>query len=63
MKKLKLALVGVGIAGFATIGSLFLSSTEVKASGEVKCEWNGEHCKNPTKTNYCGCEQGGSGNP
>ena len=61
MEKLKLALIGVSLAGAATIGSLFLSSSEVKASGEVKCEWNGEHCKNPTKTNLCGCEAGGVG--
>ena len=48
------------MAGF---GISYLGASEVEAQGSnFECEWNGEHCKNPTKTNMCGCESGGVGN-
>jgi hypothetical protein len=56
MKKLKLLAIGIGLAGASLIGTSIFATSEAKAEKELKCEWNGEHCKNPTKSNYCGCE-------
>jgi hypothetical protein len=63
MRKLKLFILGIGLAGMAGFGISYLGASEVEAQGSnFECEWNGEHCKNPTKTNMCGCESGGVGN-
>jgi len=57
MKKLKLFVLGIGLVGMTGFGISYFGAAEAEASGGVKCEWNGEHCFNPTKSNYCGCEK------
>lgn len=63
MKKLKLFVLGAGLVGMTGLGIFYFGASEAEAQGNnFECEWNGEHCKNPSRTNMCGCEKEGSGN-
>jgi hypothetical protein len=57
MKKLKLFVLGASLIGMSALGFSYFGASNTEAQGMgVECEWNGQHCKNPTRTNLCGCE-------
>ena|GEM_PF-1113902 len=59
MRKLKLFVVGIGLAGMAGFGISYLGASEAEAqSGIAKCNWNGNDCFSPIERAMCVCEEG-----
>ena len=62
MKKLKLFVLGLGIAGATTFGVSFLPSSDTEAQGNIaKCNWNGDNCFDPIDDAMCVCEKESGG--
>ncbi len=57
MKKLKLFVLGTAMVALGSFAVSYFGAGEAEAqSSTTYCEWNGNDCKSPQKTNYCGCE-------
>jgi hypothetical protein len=56
-EKVKIIRLGASLIGMSALGFSYFGASNTEAQGMgVECEWNGQHCKNPTRTNLCGCE-------
>jgi hypothetical protein len=50
-------MLGAALIAAGTFGVSYLGASEVEAqSSTTYCEWDGNDCKSPQKTNYCICE-------
>jgi hypothetical protein len=58
MRKLKLFILGIGLAGMTGFGISYLGASEVEAQGGpmMQCDWDGSFCKKPVDKVPCGCE-------